>query len=364
MTKLQTINYIKEYRILYRKEKLLLDKAIDQKNIEEITILKKRCDKIDSIISSGKKQLRRICELGEPVETKEELKIRISINHKVNGKLKPEDKQGFINFTTCFEQKILSPNQILEEITAGWAYSPSWFRNRRSNANFVLSELVSIDIDNGLTLESALSNNFIKENALLIHTTASHTEASNRFRILFHLPKLIDSAEEYKVWVINLMKYLEFADASCKDVCRGFYGAKNCKSWLFNKTISEEVFLDISKKFREDEELRKSIELNKQKSERNRLNFPEDKDRNYKVACSILDNLPNKVEYEEWFKILCVLKNEFGDSIAQSMCSTKWAGDEYKEIPYKMRTINRNELSFGTLVHIGQNYGWNISLLN
>ena len=163
------------------------------------------------------------------------------------------------------------------------------------------------------------------------------------------------------------MKYLEFADASCKDVCRGFYGAKDCKSWMFGKTISEEVFLDISKKFRQEEEVRKSIEISKQKTERNKVGFPEDKDRNYKIACSILDNVSSKIHYDERFKVLCILKNEFGESVAQSMCHGLWAGkwsdEEHGELSYKMRTITRDELSFGTLVHIGQNYGWNIQLL-
>jgi hypothetical protein len=357
MTYDECLTYIKQYRIQIVKE--LIEQDSLEEGSPEYLLVEKRLNKFRELIKKGAEELKRNDNHDKP----EELKIRISINHKVNGKLKSEDKQGFINFTTAFEQKILSPNQILEEIKSGWAYSPAWFRNRRSNANFVLSELVSIDIDNGLRLEAALANNFIKENALLIHTTSSHTEENNRFRILFHLPKLIDNVEEYRVWVINLMKYLEFADPSCKDVCRGFYGAKDCQTYLFNKTISEEVFLDISKKFREEDERLKAIELNKQKVERNKASFPEDKDRNYKIACSILDNLPNKIEYVEWFKILCVLKNEFGDVTAQIMCSSKWTGEEYKEIPYKMKTINRDELSFGTLVHIGQNYGWNIQLL-
>jgi hypothetical protein len=355
MTYEECLTYIKQYRIQIVKELDALEEI--EENTPGYVFQERVIQDFRNLIKDMAEELRKNEDYSKP----EELKIRISINHKVNGKLKSEDKQGFINFTTCFQQEILSPNQILEEIKSGWAYSPAWFRDRRSNANFVLSELVSIDIDNGLRLESALSNNFIKENALLIHTTSSHTEENNRFRILFHLPKLIDNVEEYRVWVINLMKYLEFADPSCKDVCRGFYGAKDCQTFLFNKTISEEVFLDISKKFREEDERLKAIELNKQKTERNKVSFPEDKDRNYKIACSILDNLPNKIEYDEWFKILCVLKNEFGDATAQIMCSSKWTGEEYKEIPYKMKTINRDELSFGTLVHIAQQYGWNIS---
>jgi hypothetical protein len=353
MTYEECLTYIKQYRIQIVKELDALEEI--EENTPGYVFQERVIQDFRNLIKDMAEELRKNEDYSKP----EELKIRISVNHKVNGKLKSEDKQGFINFTTCFQQEILSPNQILEEIKSGWAYSPAWFRDRRSNANFVLSELVSIDIDNGLTLEAALANNFIKENALLIHTTSSHTEENNRFRILFHLPKLIDNAEEYKVWVINLMKYLEFADASCKDVCRGFYGAKGCQTYLFNKTISEEVFLDISKKFRE-EEAKNAKKINKSK-----IDFPVDKERNFKIATSILDMLSTKIPYDERFKILCILKNEFGDDVAESLCNGIWAGkwsnEEHRQIKYKLNTINRDELSFGTLVHIAQQYGWNIS---
>ncbi len=172
----------------------------------------------------------------------------VSINkHVLNKNLNPEtnSKYGYIDAKTKkfiesfkilndnFESSVLTKNELIEVISKGYPIvtcklkqNPDNKYSRKSDT-FEKSNLIAIDVDGGISLESALNIPDTKK-ALLIYTSVSHTEKDNRFRILFPINKVI--TKDYSKNLQQLIKsYITKynADKQCIDLARVFYGNNN-----------------------------------------------------------------------------------------------------------------------------------------
>lgn len=152
---------------------------------------------------------------------------RIAINKSVRNKSYTPEL-----LTTRFENLVLPVDDISSLICEeGFAFCCGVFQEnedggfRRSNNNWIGSELLAVDIDGGMNIEEALSLPLAHE-AILAYTTPSHTPKRHRFRLLFRLPHFETSPHLYKAIVQRFIEDFR-ADKQCSDCCRAFFGNSN-----------------------------------------------------------------------------------------------------------------------------------------
>jgi hypothetical protein len=122
------------------------------------------------------------------------IKVAINTNFKnkepVNGD-KRYFSEGWINDD-------LTVDDFISCIKEGWAYTAQISGNRKTE-NYLCCNIASVDIDSGLTMDEALKKEFSTENLSIIYPTFNHTVEFPRFRLIFILPKIIETAEEQEV---------------------------------------------------------------------------------------------------------------------------------------------------------------------
>ncbi len=147
--------------------------------------------------------------------------MKLSINKRLINKNDLNDKGAF---SAGFQNVDFSAAELAASINNGYAYSNQFSKNRKSE-NFVCSDIISADFDGTRTIEDALDDDFVKQYGTLFYTTASHTPADNRFRIVFQLPRTIVDAVEYVRAATGLSRRLN-SDPAATDAARIFYGSR------------------------------------------------------------------------------------------------------------------------------------------
>jgi hypothetical protein len=158
--------------------------------------------------------------------------MRLSVNNRLINKstLKSAHGDGFIVHK-------LSISELSEVVKSGFAFSYEYKKEHRSAKDFVAADFVTVDIDNGLTVDEALAHPLVSEAATFIYTTASHTVDHNRFRILFVLARTIHDAVEIKALATSLMRRLQ-GDFRHVDAARMCYGNTAAQTWAFDRGLS------------------------------------------------------------------------------------------------------------------------------
>ena len=77
------------------------------------------------------------------------------------------------------------------------AYAPQ-MNGPRCTANFLASDIASVDIDDAESVEAVLQHPLVRDYAGLVYTTPSHTEEKPRLRVVFVLPRTITKADQMK----------------------------------------------------------------------------------------------------------------------------------------------------------------------
>ncbi len=168
-------------------------------------------------------------------------KIKLSYN---NGIINKPLRNESIPYATGFRSIDVSIDELIDLIKKGYAFSAQFKNGYRKTENFICSDFVAVDIDSGLTLEEAKSNEFIQSNALFIYTTPSHTEKANRFRIVFQTPHTIIDKDEWKKSLQGVGRKFG-GDPAVKDGARLFYGNTEAQIFRFDQKLSEEAFKEI-----------------------------------------------------------------------------------------------------------------------
>lgn len=114
-------------------------------------------------------------------------------------------------------------NELANLINQGFPFCAQHQGSRR-NENFICSDVLAVDIDDGLKISEALADEFVKRHAGFVYSTPSHTEEHNRFRIVFQTERTITDANEMTAAYQGLIRKFG-GDQSCKDACRAFYGS-------------------------------------------------------------------------------------------------------------------------------------------
>ena len=168
--------------------------------------------------------------------------MKLAINKTFIGK--PESFEDKRDMTFSYENVDINQNEFVKLIDAGYSFSAQHKNKHRKSGNFICSDFIAVDIDNGLTLDTALSDNFIKEYGSIIYTSESHTEENHRFRIIFETEKTITSSKDMKNAYTGLIKKIG-GDKSCTDACRQFYGSSKPNTNLLGNVMPESVLQEI-----------------------------------------------------------------------------------------------------------------------
>ena len=216
-----------------------------------------------------------------------------SYNPKCLNKPKPNDKN--VDFTSYYSLSG-SRDDIKGIVNKGQAISGSVFqKSYRKKENVIKTDLIIADIDDGLSLEGALENDFIKQYGD-VYTTPSHGLKGDRFRVIFFSPVSLTIAEYETILSLINERFLGgVIDANAMECGRGFYG--NSKAQWFNTNPHElpfELVIEarkiIEQKEKEREERRKerienqeAVDISANELEKAYFSIPIDVREKYKV---------------------------------------------------------------------------------
>ena len=167
--------------------------------------------------------------------------IKLSFNPYIINK---PPRGARVPYSEGFMSSEVSASQFIELIKNGYAFTAQFRDNKRKTENFLQTNFIAVDIDNGMTLDEALNNSFIKKNALFIYTTPSHSRELNRFRIVFQTPEIIIKSDKWKKALQGIGRKLG-GDPAIKDGARLFYGFTDADVYQFDKTMDEASFQEI-----------------------------------------------------------------------------------------------------------------------
>ena len=97
----------------------------------------------------------------------------------------------------------------------------------RAEQNFVVSNVVLVDIDHGMTLAEALSHPFYQSYGTGAYTTSSHTEEDHRFRLVFRTQEEINNGP-YMRRIRAALNDIFGGDRKTVDAARAFFGNAGC----------------------------------------------------------------------------------------------------------------------------------------
>ena len=153
----------------------------------------------------------------------------LAVNRTIRGKLPKDATPGqWARYNDGFTNVELTAAEIAAEIQAGYAIAAQ-HDGRRKRDNWRLAQHIGIDLDDGaLSWDEIVNLPWVAQSAAIIHTTASHTPAHGRYRVVFLLEDEIRDPDTYTLLVWCLLQAFETADPHCKDPSRLFFGAPGC----------------------------------------------------------------------------------------------------------------------------------------
>ena len=131
-------------------------------------------------------------------------------------------------FSDSFARTETDVESLVQHVTTGGAWTPGCFTgNRRRKETWLQSEFLGQDFDENTSVSDLLQNPFVKQFALLIAPTASHTPEWARTRVVFRLdPPVTDiqECEALQAGLNTLYRHL-VPDEKCEDASRLFFGS-------------------------------------------------------------------------------------------------------------------------------------------
>lgn len=132
----------------------------------------------------------------------------------------------------------LTLDEFITHIQKGFPFTHQFSGGVRKKEFFRRTNVLIADIDDGLSIDKALEDDFIKGFASFIYTTPRHTDEKHRFRIIFILERLIFDPDIYESMYRSLMDKMP-TDPNTKSAAQFFNGSKNSKIYRINKVLSE-----------------------------------------------------------------------------------------------------------------------------
>lgn len=162
--------------------------------------------------------------------------MKLSINTRLINKNESGDKSAFSH---GFLNHDLSALELAEQINKGFAFSFQFRPSVRQIRNFLCSDVIAADIDEGMTLDEAASNDLIQNFGTILYTTASHTDEEHRFRVIFELPRTVTDSEELRFALRGLARSLD-SDYAATDPARISYGSRGSNPQIIGHRLTSE----------------------------------------------------------------------------------------------------------------------------
>jgi hypothetical protein len=167
-------------------------------------------------------------------------KLRLSVNRALINK---NEAGNDSLFSHGWENVELTPAELAAEIDLGHAYTCE-LSGSRNTGNFVCSDVLSVDIDQDLSISEARKHPFAQQHLTILYTTPSHTTGRHRFRLVFALPRTIETPQEMRAALRSLA--LRFGgDRSTTDPARLFYGSRGSQPEIYGRAISSEALDEL-----------------------------------------------------------------------------------------------------------------------
>jgi hypothetical protein len=157
---------------------------------------------------------------------------------------KPDQGVMKADSATGWESQELTVAELIQHVTDGHAFAPQYKDGRRKGERFLAAGFLAADFDGTLKINEARDHAFINGNAALIYTTASHTDAEHRLRIVFALERSILAAQDWADANLALAFHLG-ADLSIGDKARCFFGSSKASTWRYDNVMPHEVLDDL-----------------------------------------------------------------------------------------------------------------------
>ena len=120
--------------------------------------------------------------------------------------------------------KTVNTDEELVQLVTTYAWSPFVFENNRRLAdNFISCDLLTYDIDSGLSIDECSSIIESQKLCCLCLPSPSHTDKNPRFRIILPLARTITSAEVYAETWLRGAELFGVVDPQCRDTARFFF---------------------------------------------------------------------------------------------------------------------------------------------
>ena len=175
-----------------------------------------------------------------------------------------------------FVNSDITATQLAHHIQQGYAFCAQHKNKWRTKSNFTSAEFLAVDVDHGLTLQTALDDEFVKNYACIVYTTINHTEEFNRFRIVFELDVAITESVKMNNAFSGLIQRFG-GDVSCKDACRIFYGSTTSNPIIFGNKLPEYEVINLITRAAETRITLTSIDgKNERSTTRSGLPLPKD----------------------------------------------------------------------------------------
>ena len=141
-------------------------------------------------------------------------------------------------YYSTFQKQTMSPRALAISVYHGYGFTPVWTTARREE-NFVSAGHMAFDFDAG---DESSSLDYIQREGTFAwmfasfgYTTASHTDAAPRCRVVFVLEYPITTPAEYRRVYQAVAWYISSdgsnTDPACKDPLRLYYGSKGAEVW-------------------------------------------------------------------------------------------------------------------------------------
>ncbi|KJC44549.1 plasmid replication protein, CyRepA1 family [Bradyrhizobium sp. LTSP857] len=165
----------------------------------------------------------------------------ISVNKSIVDKPAQSERAGF---GAGFEPVEVTIDEFMNHIQSGHAYAPQFKNGRRKATHFSRAGFLAADVDGGMTIEETKEHALVRHHAGLIHTTASHTPQSHRFRIIVLLDEAIQVAPDWADAQLGLAVTLD-SDRSVSDAARMFFGNTKAVFFKISRSMPPSIVADL-----------------------------------------------------------------------------------------------------------------------
>jgi hypothetical protein len=146
-------------------------------------------------------------------------------------------------FSKGWVNKSLTPDELAREIDKGIAYCCQLSGGRRASS-FLCSDIISVDIDGTRRIEDVMREPIVERCLTIFYTTPRHTPECHRFRLVFALPRTIESCADVVAASRSLSLRLS-GDPASTDAARLFYGSRGSNPKVFDRAIDPGLLDDL-----------------------------------------------------------------------------------------------------------------------